>query len=142
MFERWHTLLRAATFLNVRFISMTPSLYRLKHVKLVLAGAVRVVELIAGGTSVLVHCSDGWDRTAQLSGLAMLLLDPYAMMHTGSPSCTCRGGGRGLMGVLLSPTQSTPPFQRDAVHLPGRADETRAPMTSSGTTGHGSGTRC
>lgn len=28
-------------------------------------------------TSVLIHCSDGWDRTAQLSALAMLLLDPY-----------------------------------------------------------------
>lgn len=25
----------------------------------------------------MVHCSDGWDRTAQLSALAMLLLDPY-----------------------------------------------------------------
>lgn len=28
-------------------------------------------------TSVLVHCSDGWDRTAQLTALSMLLLDPY-----------------------------------------------------------------
>lgn len=28
-------------------------------------------------TSVVIHCSDGWDRTAQLSALAMLLLDPY-----------------------------------------------------------------
>lgn len=28
-------------------------------------------------TSVLVHCSDGWDRTAQLTALAMLMLDPY-----------------------------------------------------------------
>lgn len=28
-------------------------------------------------TSVVVHCSDGWDRTAQLTALAMLLLDPY-----------------------------------------------------------------
>jgi len=27
--------------------------------------------------SVLVHCSDGWDRTAQLTSLAQLLLDPY-----------------------------------------------------------------
>lgn len=28
-------------------------------------------------TSVMVHCSDGWDRTAQLTGLSLLLLDPY-----------------------------------------------------------------
>ena len=26
---------------------------------------------------MLVHCSDGWDRTAQLTSLAMILLDPY-----------------------------------------------------------------
>ena len=27
--------------------------------------------------SVLVHCSDGWDRTAQLCATAKLLLDPH-----------------------------------------------------------------
>ncbi|NXQ41703.1 MTMR8 protein, partial [Catharus fuscescens] len=27
--------------------------------------------------SVLVHCSDGWDRTAQVCSLASLLLDPF-----------------------------------------------------------------
>lgn len=26
---------------------------------------------------VLVHCSDGWDRTPQIVALAKLLLDPY-----------------------------------------------------------------
>ena len=29
------------------------------------------------GQPVLVHCSDGWDRTPQLTGLSQLLLDPY-----------------------------------------------------------------
>lgn len=29
------------------------------------------------GKNVMVHCSDGWDRTAQLSSLCQLLLDPY-----------------------------------------------------------------
>lgn len=44
----------------------------------VLAGAVRIADRIEGQkTSVVIHCSDGWDRTAQLSGLAMLMLDPY-----------------------------------------------------------------
>ena len=28
-------------------------------------------------SSVLVHCTDGWDRTAQLTALAMLMLDPF-----------------------------------------------------------------
>ena len=32
---------------------------------------------IIKGSSVLVHCSDGWDRTAQICSIAQLLLDPY-----------------------------------------------------------------
>lgn len=36
-----------------------------------------VLQAISEGTSVLVHCSDGWDRTAQVCSLASLLLDPY-----------------------------------------------------------------
>lgn len=43
----------------------------------VLGGAVRVAEVIERHkASVLVHCTDGWDRTAQLAALAMLMLDP------------------------------------------------------------------
>lgn len=29
------------------------------------------------GRPVLVHCSDGWDRTPQIVALAQILLDPY-----------------------------------------------------------------
>lgn len=29
------------------------------------------------GVSVLVHCSDGWDRTAQACSVASILLDPF-----------------------------------------------------------------
>eukprot|EP00051_Salpingoeca_urceolata_P025349 m.452199 g.452199 ORF g.452199 m.452199 type:complete len:590 (+) comp20325_c4_seq4:86-1855(+) len=49
----------------------------LKHAKAIISGAVRIVDLLDKGSSVLIHCSDGWDRTAQLSALAMLMLDPY-----------------------------------------------------------------
>ncbi|MES1912684.1 MAG: hypothetical protein MHM6MM_004919 [Cercozoa sp. M6MM] len=46
--------------------------------KAVLTGAARVAVTLAHvGTSVLVHCSDGWDRTSQLTALAQLMLDPY-----------------------------------------------------------------
>ena len=27
--------------------------------------------------SILIHCSDGWDRTAQLSAISQILLDGY-----------------------------------------------------------------
>ena len=43
-----------------------------------MTGAVKVVELVEKQkASVFVHCTDGWDRTAQLSSLAMLMLDSY-----------------------------------------------------------------
>lgn len=49
-----------------------------QYVASVLAGGRRVAEHIAlRGVSVLVHCSDGWDRTAEVVSLAQLLLDPY-----------------------------------------------------------------
>lgn len=27
--------------------------------------------------NILVHCSDGWDRTSQMAATAQLMLDPY-----------------------------------------------------------------
>lgn len=46
--------------------------------QLVLGGAVRIAELVEKHkSSVVVHCTDGWDRTAQLAALAMLMLDSY-----------------------------------------------------------------
>ena len=46
--------------------------------QLILAGALRIADRVESGkTSVVVHCSDGWDRTAQLTSLAMLMLDGY-----------------------------------------------------------------
>ncbi|TYZ65952.1 hypothetical protein PybrP1_007061 [[Pythium] brassicae (nom. inval.)] len=49
----------------------------LEHVCSVLQGASEVAAHLERGDAVLVHCSDGWDRTAQLSSLAQLMLDPY-----------------------------------------------------------------
>jgi len=36
-----------------------------------------VADKVSSGSSVVVHCSDGWDRTAQLTSLSMLMLDSY-----------------------------------------------------------------
>ncbi|XP_067381019.1 myotubularin-related protein 1a isoform X4 [Channa argus] len=50
----------------------------LEYIRLLLAGAAKIADrLESGKTSVVVHCSDGWDRTAQLTSLAMLMLDNY-----------------------------------------------------------------
>ncbi|KAF5307354.1 hypothetical protein FQR65_LT07071 [Abscondita terminalis] len=63
---------------ETKWLSGVESTYWLKHIKCILAGAVRIVDKVENHkTSVLVHCSDGWDRTAQLTALSMLMLDPY-----------------------------------------------------------------
>ncbi|XP_075899597.1 phosphatidylinositol-3-phosphate phosphatase MTMR7-like isoform X2 [Nelusetta ayraudi] len=50
----------------------------LKHIKAVLDASVFIAKAVAEeGVSVLVHCSDGWDRTAQVCSAAAVLLDPY-----------------------------------------------------------------
>jgi hypothetical protein len=50
----------------------------LKHIGAVMDGAVMIVRNIHISSShVLVHCSDGWDRTAQLTSVAQICLDPY-----------------------------------------------------------------
>ena len=49
----------------------------LRHIRLLVTSAARIAAQVAAGISVLVHCSDGWDRTPQLTSLAMLLLDPH-----------------------------------------------------------------
>uniref|UniRef100_A0A8C7U2Y5 Myotubularin n=1 Tax=Oncorhynchus mykiss TaxID=8022 RepID=A0A8C7U2Y5_ONCMY len=59
------------------WLSSLESTHWLEHIKLVLSGAIQVADKISGGNSVVVHCSDGWDRTAQLTSLAMLMLDSH-----------------------------------------------------------------
>uniref|UniRef100_A0A8C9ZNM8 Myotubularin n=1 Tax=Sander lucioperca TaxID=283035 RepID=A0A8C9ZNM8_SANLU len=59
------------------WLSSLESTHWLEHVKLVLSGAIQVADKVSSGNSVVIHCSDGWDRTAQLSSLAMLMLDSH-----------------------------------------------------------------
>ncbi|EMR10522.1 hypothetical protein PNEG_01232 [Pneumocystis murina B123] len=50
----------------------------LKYLAIILEGTVFIARAIHIDYShVLIHCSDGWDRTSQLSSLAQLCLDPY-----------------------------------------------------------------
>ncbi|KAM4809002.1 phosphatidylinositol-3-phosphate phosphatase MTMR7 [Rhinophrynus dorsalis] len=50
----------------------------LKHIKAIIDAGIFIAKAVSEeGTSVLVHCSDGWDRTAQVCSVASLLLDPY-----------------------------------------------------------------
>ncbi|CAK7273247.1 phosphatidylinositol-3-phosphatase ymr1 [Sporothrix epigloea] len=50
----------------------------LKHIRCILAGSQTIARQVGvSAAHVLIHCSDGWDRTSQLSGLSQIMLDPY-----------------------------------------------------------------
>lgn len=50
----------------------------LRHISTILDGALVIIRNIhLNASHVLIHCSDGWDRTAQLAALAQVCLDPY-----------------------------------------------------------------
>ncbi|KAL6462722.1 hypothetical protein MHYP_G00291440 [Metynnis hypsauchen] len=50
----------------------------LRHIKAIVDAAIFLAKAVTvEGASVLVHCSDGWDRTAQVCSLGALLMDPY-----------------------------------------------------------------
>lgn len=62
--QKWHSNLEATQWLE--------------HVRAIMNGALRIADKIENHkTSLIVHCSDGWDRTSQLTSLAMIMLDPY-----------------------------------------------------------------
>ncbi|CAK7198195.1 phosphatidylinositol-3-phosphatase ymr1 [Sporothrix eucalyptigena] len=50
----------------------------LKHIRGILTGSQTIARQVGvSAAHVLIHCSDGWDRTSQLSGLSQIMLDPY-----------------------------------------------------------------
>ncbi|ODQ78376.1 hypothetical protein BABINDRAFT_162615 [Babjeviella inositovora NRRL Y-12698] len=79
------TLARVVEALKNGDVSATPvnaellgRLTWLKHTSIVLAGVDRLAKSIhLNAMNMLVHCSDGWDRTAQVCSLLQLCLDPH-----------------------------------------------------------------
>src|SRR5690349_21392649 len=47
------------------------------HEQLLVASSFTALKLYNEQASILVHCSDGWDRTAQITSLSMMLMDPF-----------------------------------------------------------------
>lgn len=62
--QKWHSNLEATQWLD--------------HIRTIINGALKIADKIENHkTSLIVHCSDGWDRTSQLTSLAMIMLDAY-----------------------------------------------------------------
>ncbi|XP_019877155.1 myotubularin-related protein 8 [Aethina tumida] len=65
------------------FLSGLESSSWLRHIKSILDTSQFIAEALEEGISVVVHCSDGWDRTAQVCSLSSLLVDPFYRTITG-----------------------------------------------------------
>ncbi|XP_030557838.1 myotubularin-related protein 6 isoform X3 [Drosophila novamexicana] len=59
------------------FLNALESSGWLKHIRSILDTSSFIANAVDKGVSVVVHCSDGWDRTAQVCSLAQLMLNPY-----------------------------------------------------------------
>ncbi|OMJ92723.1 hypothetical protein SteCoe_4473 [Stentor coeruleus] len=63
----------------------------LNRLKSILSSAKAVADfLIYEKSSVLIHCSDGWDRTSQISALAQILIDPFYRTFHGFQVLICK----------------------------------------------------
>lgn len=97
------------------FLSNIESSHWLKHVKSLLETSDFIAQSVKNGISVVVHCSDGWDRTAQACSLSALALDPYyrtidgfqALIHKEWLSFGYKFSDR--CGHILSDTRETAP---------------------------------
>ncbi|CAB1325103.1 unnamed protein product [Coregonus sp. 'balchen'] len=76
--ENIHVMRNSLQKMLEEFLEGLESSGWLKHIKAVLDAGIFIAKAVAEeGVSVLVHCSDGWDRTAQVCSVASVLLDPY-----------------------------------------------------------------
>ena len=77
-YKKMEALALSAATSDINWTAQLSDAGWLYNVRTVLSGALFVAECMhRRGQSVVVHCSDGWDRTAQVCGLVQLLLDPY-----------------------------------------------------------------
>ncbi|CAF3504310.1 unnamed protein product [Rotaria sordida] len=76
--HKLHLTIRQGLQEDKTWLNDLDNLNWLFHIRAILTSVNRLVSLVRNDKrSVLVHCSDGWDRTSQLTSLAMLMLDPY-----------------------------------------------------------------
>lgn len=72
------------TKLGSNWLSVLEATRWLDNLATILSAAVKVADSMENkNESVLVHCSDGWDRTPQVCSLAQLLMDKYYRTTSG-----------------------------------------------------------
>ncbi|CAD8210241.1 unnamed protein product [Paramecium pentaurelia] len=69
-------LLKAAFNENVQFLSQLEQSQWYDHIVAIIKGSAKIaITMTKEKINVLVHCSDGWDRTAQLTALVSIMID-------------------------------------------------------------------
>lgn len=77
-FHQLRQLLNAGTIDPNIYLQTLQSTLWLQNIGQLFVSTERCINaLCSEGVSVLVHCSDGWDRTTQIVSLCMLIADPY-----------------------------------------------------------------
>ena len=86
----------------------------LYYLRFILIAAKVVADfLIYQNVSVLVHCTDGWDRTSQISSLAQLLIDPFYRTFHGFQVLICKDWlsfGHKFRDRTVNPSEFCPIF--------------------------------
>jgi len=62
---------------NNNFLSKLEDSGWINFIIKVLKTSTKISKLVMEGNNILVHCSEGWDRTPQLVSISQILLDPY-----------------------------------------------------------------
>lgn len=74
----YHQLKSACVSLNTNLDEKDdPTIPWMNIVSSILVASIKCSTCLMSGHSILVHCSDGWDRTPQLTSITQILLDPY-----------------------------------------------------------------
>ena len=76
----YEKLLTSISYINDNDYSVISSLQSTnwyETIILILKGGFQIYNSIKEENTVLIHCSDGWDRTSQLAALSQILLDEY-----------------------------------------------------------------
>ncbi|KRX00915.1 hypothetical protein PPERSA_09521 [Pseudocohnilembus persalinus] len=70
-------LMKAINSETSKYFSLMDKSGYFEIISAILEGAVKIVQKMRKGINVVLHCSDGWDRTSQLCSLAQIIMDPY-----------------------------------------------------------------
>ncbi|SCU94253.1 LANO_0E06194g1_1 [Lachancea nothofagi CBS 11611] len=64
--------------IDVNALNEGKSAHWLKYIRMLLSSTDTLVKsVLFNNSNILIHCSDGWDRTTQVSSLVQICLDPY-----------------------------------------------------------------